>query len=77
MEKVTNEVLAERIDGIKHLLLNELLFIKEQTTKTNGRVTALEIKDNIQDGKINKFIGGLMVVDIVLAIAVAIALKIV
>jgi len=75
MEQVTNEVLAERLNGVKDLLLHELLFIKEQTTKTNGRVTSLEFKTNVMDSKINKFVGGLVVINIVLGIVASLLLK--
>ena len=76
MEQVTNDVLAERIDGLKHLLLDKLDSIEKQTIKTNGRTTKSE--DNIKniDGKINKFIGGLVVINAVLGIALTIALAI-
>ena len=86
MEQVTNEVLAERIDGLKHLVMNELLFIKEQTTKTNGRVTVLEdkveknrenldIRVNSNRDVISKIIGAVIVVNIVIGISVTIVLK--
>jgi len=74
-DKITNEVLAERLEGLKALLLSDLSFIKEQTLKTNGRVTALEVKTTIADNKINKFVGGLVVVNIVMGIVASILLK--
>jgi hypothetical protein len=76
MEQVTNDVLAERIDGLEKRLFDKLDAIEKQTIKTNGRTTASETKINELDGKINKFIGGLIVVDFVLAAVLAIALTI-
>lgn len=76
MEKVTNDVLAERIDGLKTLLLDKLESIEKQTIKTNGRTTASEVKLELLEGKINKFIGGLIVVDFVLGAMLAVALTI-
>lgn len=76
MEQVTNDVLAERIDGLKHLLLDKLDSIEKQTIKTNGRTTASENEIKDLNGKVNKFIGGLIVVDIVLAAVLAVALTI-
>lgn len=76
MSQVTNEVLAERIDGLKTLVLDKLESIEKQTIKTNGRTTASEIKLELLEGKFNKLLGGLIVIDFVLAGLLAVALTI-
>lgn len=74
-DRITNEVLAERLEGLKTLLLSDLSFIKEQTVRTNGRVTMLEVKTTLTDSKVNKFVGGLVVVNVVMGIVASILLK--
>ena len=60
------DVIVERLDGFRFLfeekienINKELKEIKIQTTTTNGRTTKLE-------GKVNKIIGGLIVVEVVI-----------
>lgn len=81
MAKVTNDSLAARLDGFKELVIEwnkstdaHLSEIKEQTTKTNGRVTAHELAlagktDVVEFNKllkmINRMVGGLILLNII------------
>lgn len=77
MESVTNEVLAERLEGFKNLVVDKLDSIEKQTIKTNGRTTKSEENIDIINAKLNKILGGLIVFNIVLGIVVSFTLSLI
>ena len=77
MESVTNEVLAERLEGFKNLVIDKLDSIEKQTIKTNGRTTKSEENIDIINAKLNKILGGLIVFNIVLGVVVSFTLSLI
>lgn len=77
MESVTNEVLAERLEGFKNLVVDKLDSIEKQTMKTNGRTTKSEENIDIINAKLNKILGGLIVFNIVLGVVVSFTLSLI
>ena len=77
MESVTNEVLAERLEGFKNLVVDKLDSIEKQTMKTNGRTTKSEENIDVINAKLNKILGGLIVFNIVLGVVVSFTLSLI
>ena len=73
MSEITNEVIVERIEGLKNLMTEKFANnteenkrIEEQTKKTNGRVNHLEDEMFALQAWKNKMVGAIIVTECVL-----------